>query len=1266
MNKNKSLIILFMCTITLFALSGSSSFSINSSSVDTLAITRINEIRSTSNTDVSKIKGKIYYVSLNGSDSNDGLSIDRPFKTLNKINTLMSNAVIKPGDAILLNDGDIFRGNISIKTHNITIGSYGDIKKGKPKLYGSPYNLKNTGSWKEVAPNIWKYQLLSGDAIITQDIGGLWFFCNKDNNNCTRTSTDGKTKYNFGDKKIPYKDFEETEENIYSILNKDLDFYHSGHATAKEETGKNLYVYSVGNPSDRFDEIEYASGTNGISFSTYTDVVIDNLEIKFYGHHGIGGGTVANLKVTNCEIGFIGGMKQYYNDDGRPTRFGNGVEIYGEVKDKTNYPVKEGFVLNNNYVYEVYDAALTFQYTANEKNKSKVERAVFNNNVIENCAYAIEYWNETKETNDTSITNDTYINKMYITNNILRKAGFGYTETRPRHTEAFIKAWDTGSDTKNVVKYDGEYIIENNIFDTSNINLNPDDTSYVGPVMLHISASNDKSLPIIRNNKFYNYNNRLFGYIYSKDTQKILFDYNKQLSFNEGILSDNEFIVYDDTTSNPTNVITGLTGNASYNINLAKRTLTITGSGDMADYASAKDTPWNQYKDYITNIVIDENVTYVGTSAFANLYYVQEIHLNAKNLKSLKPNNMTFYMVGKKSTGLTLYIGSKVTKIPYNFTNPSNLLSGSPYVTSIKFEGNSLTTIDSYALAYTYIDAINIPDSVEIINNGAFLSNPRLKVIVFPSKVTKLSENVLKNCKSLESVILGSSISTAESGSLEELPNLNRLVIPNESFVFPTDVTIINKVSPVGFQLFGPPSFEAIINNMKEILGASNLFYIPLDTYRPFIQGDGKNFLAIYPELHYGESTTYEIKPLSNSETIINGAKYRFIDKYKREYLIDGVNINIQTNSLSNIKMDVKLLGNNTKKDSNTIETQNIIFLGNSFLRGFGSQGMAATDKEYDYYYYVNQYLYSLNSNIKSVRTTINRWEEQPDSSIRKEKVQELIEEFNSMIDPNLPTKTVFIQLSENIGSNEERRKTFKDDFDYLLKEFKKAYPDAKIYVLYNTNVYKQTCDEIEEVSKNNELETIKYNVSQKRDRSFIGAKYYNWSKATSYVTETGVAWHPGDYGFVKMSSEIIDYLKSNITNKVSQVTSNKYTIDSENIIVSNIKTLLRNEFMNNITATDQIKIISDGLEVTNNVAIGTGTIIKVGATEYTLILKGDVTGDGNINLSDISKIYNYYKGKTTLNDNFIKAAKVNDSDSLSLSDISKLYNYYKDKINSL
>jgi hypothetical protein len=147
MNKNKSLIILFMCTITLFALSGSSSFSINSSSVDTLAITRINEIRSTSNTDVSKIKGKIYYVSLNGSDSNDGLSIDRPFKTLNKINTLMSNAVIKPGDAILLNDGDIFRGNISIKTNNITIGSYGDIKKGKPKLYGSPYNLKNTGFW---------------------------------------------------------------------------------------------------------------------------------------------------------------------------------------------------------------------------------------------------------------------------------------------------------------------------------------------------------------------------------------------------------------------------------------------------------------------------------------------------------------------------------------------------------------------------------------------------------------------------------------------------------------------------------------------------------------------------------------------------------------------------------------------------------------------------------------------------------------------------------------------------------------------------------------------------------------------------------------------------------------------------------------------------------------------------------------------------------------------------------------------------------------
>ena len=1264
--KLKLFIALLVFTITTFIVSVTSTYSITPEAIKELAVTRINEIKNNGNTDITKITGNIYYVSASGSDANDGLSKERPIKSLSKVMNMMYAKTFKNGDAILFNDGDTFRGSLSLQVYGLTLGSYGDIKKGKPKIYGPSQNSANSSLWVEVSPNIWKYQQNGKDAVITSDIGAIWFFCNKGNNNCSRTTTDGKTKYSFGDKKIPYKTFEDTDENIFELLANDLDFYHSGHASNAGKTGKNLYLYSVGNPGERFDDIEIAPGNSGIAFGNYTDIVIDNLEVKFYGHHGINGGTVANLTISNCEIAYIGGMKQYYNDDGRPTRLGNGVEIYGEVKSRTGYPVKDGFVLKNNYVYEIYDAGLTFQYTAEAGHASKVEKATFDGNVIENCAYAIEYWNETRETSETKYTNQTYINQMYIKNNILRTSGYGYTETRPRHTEALIKAWDVNTDTKNVVEHNGEYIIENNIFDTTNVDLKPEDTTYVGPVMLHISASNAESLPIIRNNKFYNYNGRLFGYIYSNDTQKILLDYNKQLKYNEGMLKDNEFVIYDDSSSNPTNTVTGTTGNATYTINLSKRTLTISGSGDMADYNAASETPWNQYKDYISKVVIDENVTYIGTYAFTNLFYVQEFHFNAKSLKSLKTNNMSLYMVGKKSTGIKLYIGPKVTKIPYNFSNPSNWLGGSPYFTSITFEGDLVTTIDSYALSYTYIDAINIPESVENINTGAFMSNPRLRVIVFPSKVTKLSEIVLKNCKYLESVVLGANITTAEIGALKDLPNFNKLVIPNESFTLPTDVPVITNVSPVGFQLFGPSSFESIIENMKSTYGAK-LYYIPLKNYRPLIQGDGKNYIVLFDELHYGDSGSYEVKTLSNSDNVITGAKYRFVDKFKREFLMDGVSIDITNHTVSDAKMDVKLLGFNTNKDSKAIEAQNVIVLGNSYTKGFGSQGMAATDIEYDYYYYVTQYLKSLNPNIKPVRTTVNRWESAVTPELRKEKTQEIIDEFNGLIDPNLPTKTVFLQLGENVGSFEDRRATFKSDFDYFLKEFIKAYPDAKIYVMYNTKVNVYTIGEMQEVADNNNIEVIQYNKSSARENSFMGAKYYDVNRSTLYVTNDGIAGHPGDYGFVKIASMIVDHLKNSINSEVSPVTSNKYTIDTTTIKVSPVvKTLLRNDFVNNITATDQIKVIKNGTEITTNIAIGTDTTVKVGNAEYKLVLIGDVTGDGYINLSDVSKIYNYYKGKTTLTGNYLKAAKVNNSSSVTLSDVSKLYNYYKGKTKSL
>ncbi len=1233
--------------------------------VTRVTLDRINEIRSTKNTDVSNITGKVYYVSNNGNDNNDGLTVNTPIKTLSKVNALLSNKTIKNGDAVLFKRGDIFRGYVSIKDNNLTFGSYGDESLPKPKIYGSEVNAAKEGSWVEVFPNIWKYQKNNQDKVFTGDIGGVWFFCEKGNDNCSRTTTDGKSNYSFGQKRMSYSNMEETDGLIKNMLMKDLDFYNTGHSSSQVNNTGLLYVYSIGNPSERFDDIEISRPTNGFGVGNYSDVVIDNIDIEFFGRHAVGAGSISNLKVTNCEISYIGGQVQSYNAEAYwPVRYGNGIEVYGNVEAKTGYPIKEGFVAKNNYIYEIYDAGLTFQYTAKAGKHAKVEKVLFEDNVVEYCSYNIEYWNTTEEREDTGVMNETYINKVYFRNNILRYAGIGFTETRPEHGyEALIKSWDGTEETRNTLKDDGEFIIEGNILDTTGA-LKDNQGNLVGTWMIHVTSYDSLSLPIIRNNVFLNYRTKNLGYYYSWDTYKYLIPYNEQLEYNETLLKDNEFIVYD-KVSNPTGKRSGTSNEVSWNLDLDKRTLTISGNGKMADYTLDAEAPWSEYNDYISNIVIGENVTYLGKRAFANTLYVQNIYLNATNLTSLAGNNETFYNTGKASTGTTLYVGENVTIIPAQFANPRYTQTYAPFIRNIVFKGNKLKVIDKYAFDSNFIDSLVLPESVEEVRDNAFAKSKSLKVIAFPSKVTKLSKNVLKGSNNLEAVILGKNMTTAEEGSLMSLPKLTRLVIPNENITMDPNVVIMDQVYKFGIQLFGPAILEEAQNQIRSELGVTEAYYIPMSKYQPVVYGDLETFYVMNSNTSYASECTYEAKAYKDAEASVTGAKYRYMDRFKHIHLIDAVDIDLANNKINNMLMDVQLEANVINETDKEIDDQNVLYLGNSFTTGFGTQGMAASDVKYDYYYNVNQYLSTLNPNIKPYRTSINPWEENTSAEDRLVKLGEIIDKFNQNIDPNLPVKTIFIQLGENINSA-ERRATFESDFDILVKRFKQEYPLAKIYIVFNSGIYKDNKTIITNVSNNNNLEIINYKSIR---YSYIGAKYYKWSHKTEYVNNEGVAWHPGDYGFVQMADYIISYLKEhNYSTLIEKITSNNYTITNGTIYVRpstyDYKTT---DLASNITYNGDYEIYNSKDEkVSPGSSVGTGYKVKTKNYTYKIIVLGDVTGDGKISLGDISKLYNHYRGKIELKDEMLEAGKVNRKSNVSLGDLSKLYNFYKGKLSSL
>lgn len=416
------------------------------------------------------IKGKSYYLATNGNDTNDGLSPEKAFKSLAKINSLE----LREGDAVLLRRGDLWRGHIKSKS-GVTYSAYG--KGEKPKIYGSPCNAAKEGEWTETeTPNVYVYNLE-----LPNDIGTLVF---NDGASCAikvmkQTLENGSTVHL--ETKEPFSD--------YRDLKADLEFYHD------YKEAKRLYLYSSeGNPAKRFKSIELLVKTNIIYAGN--NVTIDNLCLKYCGAHGIGSGTTKGLTVTNCELGWIGGSIQGESLFGRthPTRFGNAIEIYGGCGQ---------FLVDNCYIYQVYDAGITHQFSSGGEESVIMKDVTYSNNLVEDCVYSIEYFLGKADNNS-----ERFMDNINIHNNLLRRSGFGWGKQRPdKSTPAHIKSWAHYNRASN-------FVIKNNIFDRGTIEL------------LNIEANKEEWLPILQENTYIQFTDIPVGTLGSNHT---VYPFNKSV-----------------------------------------------------------------------------------------------------------------------------------------------------------------------------------------------------------------------------------------------------------------------------------------------------------------------------------------------------------------------------------------------------------------------------------------------------------------------------------------------------------------------------------------------------------------------------------------------------------------------------------------------------------------------------------------------------------------------------------------------------------------
>ena len=94
-----------------------------------------------------------------------------------------------------------------------------------------------------------------------------------------------------------------------------------------------------------------------------------------------------------------------------------------------------------------------------------------------------------------------------------------------------------------------------------------------------------------------------------------------------------------------------------------------------------------------------------------------------------------------------------------------------------------------------------------------------------------------------------------------------------------------------------------------------------------------------------------------------------------------------------------------------------------------------------------------------------------------------------------------------------------------------------------------------------------------------------------------------------------------------------------------------------------EIESNKDNLATGDKIIVKSNTEIK---KESVVSILGDVTGTGNINVSDVAKSYQYYKKRIDMAEEYVIAADVVKDNEIKINDVAKLYQYYKKRIPSL
>lgn len=262
----------------------------------------------------SAISVTYYFDSVNGSDLNQGISSEKPFRTLNKINEIDFNS----GDSILLSNGSYFNGNIKlIDKNDIHISNYNNQEKTYPIINSKGHIA---GVYIENSSNISVTNIQ-----VTANGGGV---IEEYENLSTNKITDKAIMragilVNVSKKKI-FKNILIDNVIVSNVFFEDLGFKRDP-SEVRTSMGTQAYGFGI-----RF----FNSSQSG----SIEDIIVSNCFIENVGHTGIKmtssiGNRFKNIEVSNNRLLRTGGPSIQFSRVEDLHVYGNEVKFSGSPDD---------------------------------------------------------------------------------------------------------------------------------------------------------------------------------------------------------------------------------------------------------------------------------------------------------------------------------------------------------------------------------------------------------------------------------------------------------------------------------------------------------------------------------------------------------------------------------------------------------------------------------------------------------------------------------------------------------------------------------------------------------------------------------------------------------------------------------------------------------------------------------------------------------------------------------------------------------------------